>query len=192
MTKTYKIEVPHSKKQLIKFLIFSVLALVIGVWMIVAKPHTSNPVFDNIIVKNFAAYGAVLMGIFGLYFFSKKLFDKNAGLIIDEEGIIDNSSAVSVGKILWKDIMEITERSIQASITSKQKFITIILKNPEEYISRQTNVIKRKSIAMNVKYTGSPVNISTNGLTMPFEELKNLLIKKLHEFEKENNIISIQ
>jgi len=42
----------------------------------------------------------------------KKMFDKNPGLIIDENGIFDNSGTVNAGLIKWSDITKIETKKI--------------------------------------------------------------------------------
>ncbi len=181
MSKNNTIEISLNKAKLSKLLIFSIIFLTAGLWMIISDPQTSNPFFNNPIIKGFAAYGGALLGLLGIYFLSRKLIDKKPGLIIDDQGIIDNTTIFKFGLIPWRDISGIYERSIQVSVASKQSFITIALKNPDEYISRETNAIKRKLIQANANSYGSPVHISTNGLKMKSGEL----IQILHEaFEK--------
>lgn len=175
MTANEKIEIPLSKSKLAKLLVISILFLVIGLWIIIKDPQVGNPVFNNPILKIFASYGATLMGLLGVYFFTKKLFDKKPGLVLSEQGIYDNAGAFKFGLIPWSDISEIHERSVEVSLTSKQYFVTIKLVDPDKYISRETNVLKRKLLVANSKSHGSPVNISTNGLKTNHKELLKLV-----------------
>lgn len=175
MAENNKIEIPLSKTKLTKLLFFSILFVAGGLWMIIADPQTSNPVFNNAFVKALAAYGSTIMGVFGIYFFSKKMFDKKPGLILNEQGIYDNTSVFRFGLIPWSDVSQVYERTVQASIASKQRFVTIGLVNPDKYISRETNIIKKKLLQVNAKSYGSPVHISTNGLKTNHNELLNLI-----------------
>ncbi len=147
----------------------------IGIWMLIKQPETSNPMFNNVFIKNAAAIIAVLFGPFGMYFFIKKMNDKRPALIINETGIIDNSSGVSSGLILWKDITEIKSEKI-----FRQKILMILLNNPEDYINRQENIMKRKAMSMNYSRYGSPISISTNAMDCNFDELKNILSERLN------------
>jgi hypothetical protein len=108
--------------------------------------------------------------------FIKKLPDNKPGLIINSEGIIDNSSGVSAGLVLWKDIIEITTSNVM-----NQKFLMFIVKNPEEYINRQNGIVKRKAMEMNYRSYGSPISISANTLDTNFEELYELLQRKFNK-----------
>jgi hypothetical protein len=186
MNQIDRIEIPFSKVKLTKFLLFSIVFLILGFWMATSKPEVSNTFLNNALIKNIVAYSSMLMGLLGTYFFTKKLFDKRPGIVIDEQGITDNVGALSVGLIQWNDISIIIERIIQVSHFSKQSFVVIILKNPESYISKQTNAIKRKIITSNLKSYGLPINITSNGLTIKHNDLLLLLKKNLKKYKHVN------
>ena len=173
-----RVEVALSKSKLVMLLFFSVLFLTISIWILVRQPEVSNPLFGNFIIKNVVSLLGILMGAFGVYFFTKKIFDKKPGVVIDSIGIIDNSSGASIGRIPWTDVMIIDHREFL-----NQKSVTIYLKKPEEYINKETNPIKRRLLKMSFKETGSPVNISPNGLKIPFNELKYIITQKFEEFQ---------
>jgi hypothetical protein len=170
-----KTEIALSRSKLSKLLVFSVLFLAGGLWMIIADPQTENPVFNNPVIKAIASYGATIMGLLGIYWFTRKLFDRKPGLILSEQGILDNTSAFSFGLIPWSDVSEVYEKTIQASIASKQRFVTIRLFNPEEYIAKETNLLKRKLLEANARSYGSPIHISANGLKTSHADLMNLV-----------------
>jgi hypothetical protein len=184
MAEDTKVEIALSRTKLAKLLLFSIVFLFLGLWMIIKDPQVSNPVFNSPLVKILASYGSTLMGALGIYYFTKKLFDKGPGLVIDEEGIYDNTSAFKFGLIPWSDISEIFERSIQASITSKQHFVTIGLVDPDKYISREKNTLKRKLLEANAKSYGSPIHISTNGLKTNHHDLFKLLSASFENYKR--------
>lgn len=184
MTTNNRIEIPLSKAKLAKLLIFSCLFLIGGLWMITTNPQTSNAVFNNPIIKTLAAYGSTLMGLFGIYFFTRKLLDKNPGIVLSEQGLFDNTSVFKFGIIPWSDISGIYESSIQASFASKQYFVTVALVNPDKYILRETNVLKRKLLLANAKSYGSPLHISTNGLKTNHNDLMQLLLDNFEKYKQ--------
>jgi hypothetical protein len=181
-----KVEISLSKAKLAKLLSFSILFVVAGLWLIIAQPTINNPVFNNFFVKTIAAYGATVMGLLGTCFFTKKLFDSRPGIIIDSDGITDNSGALSVGLIPWHDIDEVYEGTVQASLASKERFVTIRLKNPEEYILKQANPIQRKLMSLNARSYGSPIHISTNGLRIKHADLLQLIKENLEAYKQEH------
>ena len=100
--------------------------------------------------------------------------DNKPGLIIDQTGLTDNSSGVSAGQILWSDIEDISVLEIH-----RQKIIMLQVRNPQDYIDKQTSGFKRKMMQMNYKMYGTPLSITSNGLKVSFDELLSTLKDKL-------------
>ena len=114
------------------------------------------------------------VGILGILFFSatgilgfKKLFDKKVGLIIDSNGITDNSNASSVGLIEWNDITDIITKQVMST-----KFLLINVANPEKYIEKAKSGMKTKLMRSNMKIYGTPLSITSNTLKYDFGELE--------------------
>jgi hypothetical protein len=173
MSDSAPIEIKLSKGKLIKMMIGCIIFIALGGWMVFDTPPD-----DPAIVVQIAGWASILFFGACLIFGIKKMADQRPGLIIDNAGIVDNSSGISGGFIPWSDIAEI--RMLK---TFNQKFLMLILNNPEEYINKQTSALKRKTIEINYKSYGSPVSISANALQCNFEELKNILDKKLSEYK---------
>ena len=123
----------------------------------------------------------LFFGIFGFFIF-KELGDKSPGLVISDEGVFDNSSAVSVGLVLWSDLLEIKE-----SKALNQIFISLVVKNPQAYIDRQTNVIKGILMQKNYDSYGTAIAISVNGLNCNYRELKETLDKKFLDYKSKRS-----
>ncbi len=166
-----------SKKKLLRLLFYCLCFIAIGSWMLIAQPETSNRVFNQPIIKYAAAVLSVLMGGVGLIFFSMKLFSSLPAIQLDSLGITDNASAVSAGFISWNDITEIAPTTV-----SGQKFIRIQVVNPQEYISRQTHVFKKKVMRANLSKYGTPLFFSPNNLNSTFEDLLRELQLRLDSF----------
>ena len=178
-----RIEIPFSKTKLTRLLLISIVFVLAGSWIFQVKTNTGNAFFNSEIFRKVVGLLSVLMGGLGIYFSSRKLFNNEPGLVIDSDGIIESSGAVSVGRIRWSDITEIRETTVRA-LTSKQRFIIIMLKNPMDYITRQSSAVTRRLLTLNLNKSGTPVHITTNGLKIKHEELKDLLTKKFAEYEK--------
>lgn len=178
MTQEEQIEIPLSKKKMTLTLLCSIIFVGIGLWFLINPPQINNPVFGNPTVIFIAGLASVVF--FGLVtvIVLRKLSDKKAGLIINRQGIIDNSSGVSIGLVLWADIEE-----IKISQVMDQKFLMLIVRNPQEYLDKATNPLKRKAMEMNYKSYGSPISISANSLQTNFDDLSNLLAQKLKEYK---------
>jgi hypothetical protein len=138
--------------------------------------------FESFIMRSSAiifisgVLGIIFFGIVG-FFILKKIGDKSPGLIISDEGIMENAMYTSVGFIPWSDVIKIENMKI-----ANQMFIGIILRNPNEYIEKQKSGFKRKVMQTNYKKFGTPIGISTNGLKANHNELKTQLEKKFADF----------
>lgn len=178
MTQYEQIEIPLSKKKMVLTLLGAIGFIALGLWFLIEPPKVNNPIFGNptlIFVTGLASvlfFGLVAVAII------KKFPDNKPGLIINSEGIFDNSSGVSAGLVLWIDIDEIRTTQVM-----NQKFLMFIVKNPQLYIDRQTNVLKRKGMQMNFSSYGSPISISANSLSANFDELQELLQNKLKKYK---------
>ena len=178
MAQTEQIEIPLSKnKMLLTF--FGAIAFVgLGVLFLINPSMFISTIFRNPTVIFIAGLASVLFfGLVAITVF-RKFSDKKAGLIINGQGVIDNSSGVSAGLVLWSDIEKIKTTKVQS-----QKFMMFIVKNPQDYIDRVTNPLKRKAMEMNYKVYGSPISISANSLQTNFDDLYKLLTEKMYEYK---------
>ncbi len=178
MTQDEQIEISLSKQKMILTLLGSIVFVGLGIWFLINPPKISNPIFGNptlIFIVGLASilfFGLVAVTIF------RKFSDKKPGLIISRHGITDNSSGVSAGLIPWSDIQE-----IKISQVMSQKFLMLIVNNPQDYLDKVTNPLKRNAMKMNYKTYGSPISISSNALRTNFNELQNLLLEKMNEYK---------
>lgn len=177
MTQNEQIEIPLSKSKMTLTFIGSLTFVAIGIWLLVKQPEFKNPILGHPNVVFIVGIVSILFfGLIAILVF-RKFFDKKPGLIINQQGIFDNSSGVAAGLIPWTDIQEITISQVMS-----QKFLMIIVKNPEKYLEKVSNPIKRNAMKMNYKTYGSPISISANALQTDFDELEKLLSKKLSEY----------
>ena len=178
MDTSEKIEIQLSKSKLILMSLGSVIFVGLGIWFVTNPPKINNPIFGNpttIFIVGLASI--VFFGLVGFFLF-KKLGDKSPGLVISEEGVFDNASAVSAGYIPWTDVLEIRE-----TMVVNQTFINLIVKNPQDYIDRQKSAFKRKLMQINYNSYGTVIGISANGLKCEYHELKANLDKTFSDFK---------
>ena len=170
------IEIPVSKSKVIMMLIGSIALVAAGLWFVISPPTINNAYWGNPTRLSIVGYASIALFGFLAIIFIRKLPDNKPGLIIDDTGLTDNSGGLSAGQIPWSDIEDISVLEIH-----KNKMILIYVKDPQEYINRQNNVIKRKLMQMNTNSYGTPISITTNGLKISFDELFELLIRKFEE-----------
>ena len=106
-----------------------------------------------------------LCALYGLF----KLFDGSPGLVLDREGLIDNSSGLAAGRVAWREI-----RDLHVVVVSGQRFLAFVVDHPEKYLG-EGNVLKRFLVRMNYRSHGAPILISAHSLKVNFEELEQLV-----------------
>lgn len=168
-----------SKKKLILALIASIIFVTVGIIFVINPTKFTSFLFRSPTLIFLAGLASIIFfGGLWLYLI-KKMFDKKAGLIVSDEGITDNSSAISVGFVSWEDITEITVQEVMSN-----KFIILITNQPEKYINKEKNRLKRHSLNYNYNNFGSPIAITSNSLQISFKNLENLLREEFEKIKK--------
>lgn len=165
-----QIEIPLSKSKLVKLIVVSLVFIIIGIWLITKPPTIGNPILGNSTLIFIVGASSILMFGTMLIFLIKKIFDKKPGLIISDNGMLDNMSLFSAGYIPWSDVIEIKEILIK-----KQKMMNVVVKDPQDYIKKQKNGLTKKFLQMNYDASGMVIGISDVSLQCSYSELKDLL-----------------
>ena len=150
----------------------------LGFWFLIHPPITNHWLFGNMTLFFVIGLASVLFFGFVAVTIFIKFSDQKPGLIISRHGITDNSSGVSAGLIPWADIQE-----IKISKVMSQKFLMILVNNPQAYLDKVKNPLKRNAMKMNYKTYGSPISISSNALRTNFEELHRILVLKMNDYK---------
>jgi hypothetical protein len=176
MKTTEQIEILLSKSKLSLLLAGSIAFVAIGFWFVIDSKDVATSGIRQTSPIFILVGGIVTILFFGIcgVAIAKKLTSHKPGIVINNEGILDNSGGISTGLILWKDIKQIKTINI-----ANQNMVVIIVRNPEEYIDRQANSFKKKMMQLNYKKHESPIVISANGLKCSFNDLYNLLKDEL-------------
>lgn len=170
-----QMEIPLSKKKLTLMVLGSLIFIGLGILFVINPEKYSNPIMRNPTVIFIAGLASILFFGICFFFIANKLADNSPGLIIANDGILDNSSGVSAGKILWTDIEDLSVIKIY-----RQKLIMLQVNNPQDYIDKQESGLKRSIMTMNYKMYGTPLSITSNGLKISFDELLITLTNKLN------------
>jgi hypothetical protein len=160
--------IPFSRVRLSKLLLLAVGCILLGIFFVIVQSHVPGillplPVIIIIAVALLAIVG-FLVGT--LYF--RQILKNGPGLIIDDTGFTDYSSGLAAGYIPWTDVKGIKTISPPKY---KRRSISIILKNPNAFLERQPNALKRKAMTVNFRNYGSPIQLSANSLECSFDEL---------------------
>ena len=156
-----------SKGKAVLIILGSVGFVAIGAWMLTldasaieSSARYGSPSF----VYGLAITAIVFFGLGAVVGF-KKLLDRAPGLILNREGFTDNSSGVSAGLVPWSEVVEIRQYEVQ-----NRKFVSVHVVDPEKYVNRG-NFLKRMANRANLKMCGTPINISSIGLKIGYDEL---------------------
>lgn len=115
----------------------------------------------------------------GFYRLKKEKF---TAMYISDEGINDISTGNDIGTVLWKDVENI---KIMSEIGNPKggKYIVLKIKNPDEYIHREPNRSKRRTLELKLQYYGSPICFSNRALNCTFEQLKDAVFLKYNQYK---------
>lgn len=156
-----EIIIPTSKKKMILTIIGSFVFVAAGFFIYLTK---SNLKFIGIIAILF--FG--LIGITAIW----RLIKPKAALIINSKGIIDNSTATSIGFIPWKDIT-----GFQPVKVATNNFLVVYVKNPTTYIDNSNNILTKQSLKYNYNSFNSPIVIGEVALPIKLTEVEKMLLE---------------
>jgi hypothetical protein len=168
-----QIIIPLSKIKIIIMLLGALIFVVLGIWLVFYPPNTENSVWVTPFKMKLAGYASIIFFGTCAFFFIRKLPDDKPGLIIDYNGLTDNSSGFPAGQVLWSDIEKVSVIEI-----SGQRIIMLKAKNPQDYIDRQTSLFVRKGMELNNRLYGTPLSLTANGLKISFDDLLAIVTKK--------------
>ena len=101
----------------------------------------------------------------GLIYLGYRLLKPAPAVIINQEGIVDNTSVFGAGLIRWEEI-----ESLVVYRVMDNAFLGIVPVDLEAVLARQPTM-KRFLFRMNKGMAPAPLSISGGGLPMPVEEL---------------------
>ncbi len=163
-----------SKKKIFTTIMLNILMLSVSLFLLfIADKQT----FDDPIYFKLFAWPSIIFFSLTLTHLLIKMFDNKPGLIINNQGIIDNSGSAISGLIKWSEIKEIKKSEVVG-----EKFITIILYNPQKII-KKAPWYKRTLLKTNLKLYKSPIHISANTLNTNFSDLLTLLENRIAALE---------
>ncbi|WP_442807474.1 STM3941 family protein [Trinickia soli] len=155
------IVVYESRGKLAALLLGSFFAEVLGVLLLARHPE-SMPAKTTVA----AVVGVPFFGACGLFVLSRLLWRKPA-IIIDNDGLTDHASGVSLGFIPWSDIAD-ARIVVQSFRASRQKFIGVSVRNPNEYLAK-CGPLTRVLLWANKGLSGYIVNIPQTTLSVGLE-----------------------
>tara|TARA_R110002050_G_scaffold179449_1_gene312831 strand:- start:1876 stop:2427 length:552 start_codon:yes stop_codon:yes gene_type:complete len=173
MNESFKI--PLSKTKITLLFLGTLIFVSLALWLAIDPENFKVSVFRYRSAELIRLVGIIGVTFFGIcsFFIFKKIFDKKNGLIIDENGITDNSNATSIGLVKWTDIT-----GIRVLEVVNQKFVMLDVSNPEHYIELKKNRIGKMAMKANYNKYGSPISITANSLKADFKEVWEIIEKQ--------------
>lgn len=123
-----------------------------------------------------------VMAIFGIIGLVRIIKEKYIGFFISSDGLNDISTGHNYGVIMWRDVTKI--RIMSDVEHPKYKYIVLKVKNPQEYIDRETLDAKKRSMMLKLHYYGSPICFSNRGIQCTFEELESTVYEYYNNFQQ--------
>ena len=173
------IKIPLSKSKIILFLIGALVFVCFGAWGVLDPEKFASVRYSKEIVFISGLAGVLFFGLCSV-FITRKVFSNKPGLIINDEGIQDNSNATSIGLIEWNDIT-----GVKTLERASSKILVIKTSEPEKYIERAGNFISKKAMKANNKMYGSPLSIISNSLKIKLSELESLVQEQIEKRTKQ-------
>ncbi|MCW1148556.1 STM3941 family protein [Flavobacterium lacisediminis] len=176
-----EIKIPLSKTKLIFAFIGSVIFILLGREFILKPDKYVSPIMRSPELIAIVGYASVIFFGLCLIYIFYKAFDKKPGLIVNRNGITDNSNFASAGLIEWSEIIGIRTQQVMST-----KFILIDVSNPEKFIQKSSK-FKASIMKANLKMYGTPLSITSNSLRYNFEEMERLLKTEFDKYSSTPN-----
>jgi len=164
-----------SKNKIILLVLGSMIFVLGGFWLLHSSITQNDPIYVKAMLLSFIG----LFGTFGVYAIIK-LFDSKPGLVLNSYGIIDNSSFIAAGQILWDEIQGFREIKV-----SGQEMLVVLVCNPDKYLN-SGNALRRALNKGNFKMVGSPISISANTLKIKYDKLIELCISYHQRYRQDD------
>ena len=116
------------------------------------------------------AVGALTFSAFGVIWAALG-FRRGPGVLVDEHGFDDRSSALAVGRVPWGDVV-----SVRSVVVEGVAIVVVGVREPEAYVARVPRW-GRAAARANTVLVGSPVTLSSVGLRTTPEDLLTTLVE---------------
>lgn len=144
-----------------------------GVWLLLEADTLTGPRVRNPNLIRGIGIASILFFGLGIFVSIKRLIKSEIALIIDPLGLNLNPKKSPSVFIEWNEILGFEEIKIQTT-----RIVIISLKDPESWLERESNAIKKKLMQFNLNNYNSPFNIAASALDISSVEL----IEKLNSY----------
>lgn len=157
-----RLEIPLDRRRPARFLAASLIGLLGSAYAVAALQGDRTGLRSAL--HSFALMASVFFAL-SAFAMARRLLVRTPGLVLDAEGIVDRSSDMGAGRVRWDEVEE-----VRVTRSSGRRFLTLIVQDPRKFIERGGWVHRRVNEA-NYRHAGSPVNVATWTLRIPFDQL---------------------
>ncbi|UVI30804.1 STM3941 family protein [Paenibacillus spongiae] len=161
VTRDEELVVYPSPRKLLGLCAASIIFVLIGGGMIAISLSEEDSSVPILVIGLISILFFGLCLIYVLY----RLLNKKPSIVLDDQGIMDDSSYIGGGLLRWDQIEEIMLYDFMG-----QRFIGLKLVDTQAFLTQQSG-LKKVLIKLNRGMVKAPVNISQQGVTMPLGEL---------------------
>lgn len=154
-----------------------ILIIAMGIVFIINPMHYTSVLFRSNEIVLIIGLISIIIGLYCIYQFGRKLIDRNAKLYLDDKGICDSVNILDYPFIQWENILKIEECKI-----NNIPHLKIILKNSQQYISQITG-FKKWILSLNYKKYRTPILLNSVYLSCSFEEFKKSVFDFYEEYK---------
>lgn len=162
MSRLREIRVHPAPTKVVKLLAMSVAFVLAGLWLTgaIGGYDARYGAFDAII-------GYAAIGFFGpcACYFVFRLLVRRPALVLHDDGIVDNASALSAGPISWDEVTDVGVTSYHS-----QRFLVLQVRDEAALLARQA-LLKRLLMRVNKRLGGALVWMPMQAIPMPEQEL---------------------
>jgi hypothetical protein len=166
-----QIKIPHDRKRMRRRLFGATIFMALGIW------HLFTPLIN--FQFRFNGYWFIFISLVLAFHSVKKLISNKDGFLVDSTGIQGYSGSFYFGPILWNDIT-----NVKIIKVLWQKYIVIVVNNPQGYINKE-NAFKKLTMNSNDVFFNSPFCINAEELDISaddlFQQIDNK--RKSHDFQ---------
>ena len=160
--------IPYSRTKLTRLPLLAIGLILLGAFAFFSLPHEPlTSLVLRIVVLALLAFVVAVGFLLGTLYF-RQIIKNGPGLVINNNGFTDYSSGLAAGYIPWTEVKGLKTVTLPRN---KRRSISVILKNPNDFLDRQPNALKRKAMTVNFRNYGSPIQLSPNSLQCSFDEL---------------------
>ena len=116
--------------------------------------------------------GGPVVGVIGIVAFGlaaafllRRLLVRRPVLVLDAGGLVDRASAAGAGRVPWDQVADVGVQTM-----GRIRVLSVVLRDPEGWLAAQPP-LRRRTMAVNAKLLGTPVNVPLAAVDVPEAEL---------------------